>query len=357
MKTMSGLLLRFYARLLHLYPAAFYGEFGEEMAAVFGEALGDARKRGPGALLGRCAREFLALPGAVARAHWETLSREETLMEGVSSFTQSEVGVEPPPETPWAMVAGTLPVLLGGLLVVLQAFYYPGLVRGIAHSAQLYLGLYAFLLVMLGVGWAKRFPRWSYGYLGIVLIMTLWIANASTPGLQLFGYQFGRELWGVLAWLPLLALVGVMLLLTRSLQPLRQLVRDVREDWSRLSFALYGAVTWVLLIASFDNFGWYNNGRVLLVSLLVQTVVFSAGAFLYMQRGGRWRGVWALQAALLLHFPAEWLAAGIDGNSALLAPARTVYGIISYLFLIALWVTPPLWPALVRGMFVRLREV
>lgn len=278
-------------------------------------------------------------------------------MDSDSSLTRNLRQVGPPAATPWAVFAGVLPVLLSGLVVVVQAFYYPGQVRGLTHSAQLYLGLYAVLLVGLGVGWAKRFPRWSYGYLGIVLIMALWFANAATPGLQLFGHRFGRELWGVLGWLPLLGLFVLMLLLTRSLQPLRGLARDVREDWSLLSLALYGVVAWVSLIASFDNYGWYNNGRVLLFNLVVQTVLFSGGAFFYMRQRGRWRGVLALQAALLLHFAMEWLAAGIDGSFEPMAPARTVYGIISYLFFIALWVTPPLWPALVRGMFVRLREV
>jgi hypothetical protein len=278
-------------------------------------------------------------------------------MERQASFVRSEVGVEQPGATPWTMCAGTLPVVLSGLSVMLQAFYYPSLVRGLSHSAQLYLTLYAFFLVALGVGWAKGFPRWSYSCLGIVVVMTIWIVNIATPGFQLFGHRFGREVWGMLGWLPLLALVAVMLIVTRSLRPLHQLARDVREDWGRLSFALYGAVIWVLLISSFDNYGWYNNGRILLFNLLVQTVVFSAGAFLYMQQRRKWRRVLALQAALLLYFPVEWLAGSIDGSLGPFAPAPTAYSIIGYLMLIALWVTPPLWPALVRGMVVRLREV
>jgi hypothetical protein len=351
--SVTRLLIALYARLLRLYPATFYREFGGEMKAVFADALADTRSRGPLGLLSWCGREFVTLPRALAQAHWQALSGEETLMERLSPFTRRKAGVEPPGATPRAIWAGTLPFLLAGLLVVLQAFYYPGLVPGLSHNAQLDLALHALLLLGLGVGWAYRFPRWSYGYLGIILMSSLWLGGTATPGLQLFGYSFGREQWGLRGWLPLLALAMAMLLLTRSRQPLAQLVRGVREDWTRLSFALYGAVTWLMRIVFFDSKGWYNDSRYLLLNLLALTLLFSVGALLYMQQRQGWRRVLALQTALLLVFPLEWLATSMDGSFGPFPWTPTALGL--YLLLIGLWVTPPLWPGLAQMMHGHLR--
>jgi hypothetical protein len=288
-------------------------------------------------------------------ANWQALSAEETLMERLSPSTRSEVGVEPPGATPRAIWTGTLPFLLAGLSVVLGAFFYPGFVPGLSHTAYVALALHALLLVGLGVGWAYRFPRWSYGYLGMTLMTSLSMGYAATPGLQLFGYTFGREQWGLLGWLTLLALAIALLLLTRSRQPLAQLVRGAREDWTLLSFALYGAVSLLMLGVSFDNYGWYNDSRYLLLNLLVLTLLFSAGALLYMQQRQGWRRVLALQAALLLVFPLGWLSRSVDGSSASSSSMPAVYGALGYLLLIGLWVTPPLWPGLAKMMHERLR--
>lgn len=355
MTSVTRLLIALYARLLRLYPAAFYREFGGEMKAVFADALAATRSRGPLALLSWCGREFVTLPGALAQAYWQASSVEETLMERLSPFTRREAGAEPPGATPWAIWAGSLPFLLAGLSVVLQAVYYPGLLPGLSHSAYLDLALHALLLLGLGVGWAYRFPRWSYSYLGAILMSSLWLGGAATPGLQLFGASFGREQWGLRGWLPLLALATAMLLLTRSRQPLAQLVRGLREDWTRLSFALYGAVAWLMLGVSFDSYGWYNDSRTLLLNLLAMTVIFSAGALLYMQQRPGWRRVLALQAALLLVLPLQWLAASLDGNLDPFSPALTAYGALGSLLLIGLWVTPPLWPGLAKMVHGRLR--
>lgn len=276
-------------------------------------------------------------------------------MERLSPLTQSEAGMEPPGATPWAIWAGTLPLLLVGLSHVLMAFYYPDLVRGLSHNGQLEVALHALLLIGLGAGWARHFPRWSDSYLGIILMSSLGLAGSATPGLRLFSYSFGWEQWGVRAWLPLLALAMSMLLLTRSLQPLVQLVRGVREDWSRLSFALYGAVTLLMLRVSYDNYGWYNDSRYLLLNLLALTLIFSAGALLYMQQPQGWRRVLALQAALLLCFPVEWLATSLDGRFSSFSSMVTAYGALGSLLLIGLWVTPPLWPGLAKMMHGRLR--
>jgi hypothetical protein len=55
-----------------------------------------------------------------------------------------------------------------------------------------------------GTGWRKGFPRWSYPYGSVLLLISLYFMNASTPGISFFGYEgFGRELWGWRSRIPL----------------------------------------------------------------------------------------------------------------------------------------------------------
>ena len=61
------LLIRVYAALLHLYPRRFRIEFGDEMQRVFADAVNDAARHGPVALLMVCAREVWEMPAALVR--------------------------------------------------------------------------------------------------------------------------------------------------------------------------------------------------------------------------------------------------------------------------------------------------
>jgi len=48
----------------------------------------------------------------------------------------------------------------------------------------------------------------------------------------------GYELSGLI-WLPLLGVVAVALLVRRSIQPLRNLLTGLWQDWTMLAFAIY----------------------------------------------------------------------------------------------------------------------
>lgn len=70
-------MLRLYQGLLHLYPAAYRQEFGEEMQGVFLEAQAETGTR---RLLGRAAfsaREVLGLLSGAAQAHLLSLFRTD----------------------------------------------------------------------------------------------------------------------------------------------------------------------------------------------------------------------------------------------------------------------------------------
>ena len=73
------------------------------------------------------------------------------------------------------------------------------------------------------------------------------------PGLRLFGHTYAsNELLGWRAWIPEMIWLAIGLVLTRSLKPAGQLFRVIGQDWTRLSFLLYGLLP-VVMVITFDE--------------------------------------------------------------------------------------------------------
>lgn len=100
------------------------------------------------------------------------------------------------------------------------------------------------------VGWIKGFPRWSYPYVGVSLLISLYLMNGSTPGISFFGYEvFGRELWGWRSWIPLLTATVVALIISKSFKPVKRFFTNGWEDWTLFTFCMFGwmpLLVWVV---------------------------------------------------------------------------------------------------------------
>ena len=91
-------------------------------------------------------------------------------------------------------LAGMLPFLVIGLADVLYEYLtYRG--HGWSLTRWVFVASYLVLLIGLGVGWVKGFPRWSYPYAGWILFIHL-LGSGVTSGLWIFR--------GVGEWIPLL---------------------------------------------------------------------------------------------------------------------------------------------------------
>jgi hypothetical protein len=129
------------------------------------------------------------------------------------------------------------------------------------------------------VGWVKRFPRWSYPYVGVSLLSALFMMNAATPGRTFFGYDvFGRELWGWRAWVPLGLAIVVALILSRSFEPLMKFFTNGWHDWTLFTFAMLGWIP-LLIAIGFDEVD-NSYTTYFTISLTVVTVL---AAYLYMR--------------------------------------------------------------------------
>lgn len=80
------LLIRLHRWSLHLYPAAFRAEFGEEMESVFDATLTEAGQKGPQAIATVCLQELADLPFSLSQAYadsWQTLKPQPVQAPGL----------------------------------------------------------------------------------------------------------------------------------------------------------------------------------------------------------------------------------------------------------------------------------
>jgi hypothetical protein len=246
------------------------------------------------------------------------LEKEASMSEAIERFGEAgEIGAalrDVHGRGSWGeALAGMLPFLVIGLAWTMRVLvgFLPYVWLGYV-AFWLFIGGYLALLIGFGVGWVKGFPRWSYPYVGYVLVFTLYFMSVATPGFRIFNYTFGsNDLWGWRAWIPFSVMAVIALVLTRSVRPLFRLVMGVWQDWTRLSFGLYGIMPLVVIL-SFDEV----NRRYQLPFLLVLTLVLAGGALAYMRSARTWRRALALLIGLTLSWAVTTVGTAIywDGR-------------------------------------------
>jgi len=229
-----------------------------------------------------------------------------------------------------AMLPFLLPtvVLLGPLFDALYAAMGWNQEEIIIARSLLAIAKALFVLGGLLAGWLKGFPRWTYPYLGLVVTASLLLANGSTPGLWLFGYQRGRALWGWWAWVPLLAgavTAVLILLISRPIKQQFRMVTNVWGDWTMLSFAIYGMFILGTFVA-LDEIQSPWEGMITALGALL----LALGAGATMRAGTTGRRIAALimgfSAAyiLLVGFSAVYWQTQTDFSSAVISPSSVV---------------------------------
>ena len=244
MSRITRFAVRAYARLLGLYPPRFREEFAEEMRGVFSNSLREAGNDGVLTLASVCLRELGGLPFNILKEIWHEVQGKELIMlpENTSS-SQATTG---------QVMMGGLPFLLFSIIMILLELPVSLLHRGwfSPMGITLFLTFLTLPAIGFGIGWVKNFPRWSYPYTGMALILAPYIQNASTPAITLFGIPiFGRELWGWRAWIPLAVALVIALVVSRSFKPFLRFFTNLWNDWTIPSYLLIGALpllVWVL---------------------------------------------------------------------------------------------------------------
>lgn len=201
----------------------------------------------------------------------------------------------------------------------------PGWVR--SFSGLLLGGTIVLLPIGLCIGWIRRFPRWSYPYVVHSLIFSLYMMNVATPG-----FLFGREVWGWRAWIPLAVVAGVALLVTRSLHPLRKLFTNIWDDWTLLTFGLFGFMP-LLIAVVFDEMDRLYS----LYFMVILTLLMVGTAFLYMRRPDHRERISILLIGIFLTITLAMAAPAVywlDHGGTNIVPA-VVAGIVVFLVMVS----------------------
>lgn len=239
---MFGAFNALYRRLIKFYPASFRSEFGEEMQDVFSQALSSRKNIRQRAAL--FLKEVFDLPGALLRQHLASWFH----VQGVPMIVNNGSAV---PSSRQEALLGALPFLMYGLICMVVKFALP------FSEFFLWLAFYLITLIWLVIGWVKRFPRWSFAYLGWSVTIAL--------------------TWGGAPLVLLFPAIVVALIWTRSISPIKQFFLSILDDWTCLSFALFTLPTWFILIYS------GNDHPYLLLFMLGSTLAVSLGAYLYLR--------------------------------------------------------------------------
>lgn len=201
--------------------------------------------------------------------------------------------------TSWAgALAGMAFFLISGLGLILgeipHDWVIPSWLPGLRYA--FFLGLLVFPVIVLGIGWAKGFPRWSYPYAGVVPLVSLYMMNVATPGLRIFNYTFGRnDLWGWRSWIPFLVMAAIVMLITRSLRPLLKLFANIWEDWTLLTFGMFGFMP-LLIGIGFDEVDRLYS----LYFMVALTLLMSGTALAYLRSAQWWQRILALLVGITL---------------------------------------------------------
>lgn len=201
-----------------------------------------------------------------------------------------------------------------------------------ADSLQIATIPIVFYLVLLGgllAAWLKGFPRWSFSYLGWLLLFL--IASLGSAGAD------SSYVWRI--WGPFVATLLLAIVLRPSPEPLRALARSWKQDWTLSLLAGLGILPFLNTFDEMPGPMWARP-----FWLAVCTVVMVLGVLAYMRishDGGR--------AVALLSSAALGVALGIG--------VRAYYWneMSDSLIAWSLWFAVLMVPALLSAVLKRLR--
>ena len=231
------------------------------------------------------------------------------------------------------------------------------------------------LLLMFALGVIKGLPRWFLPYTGVIGWQLSWVfarsgtfmgvnTRAGLVGSLL--RQTDRLLFGVLRpsaadpwlvravygegelWFVLLGMTALMVLVAATLPPLRPFYLRIRDDWTLLSFGLYGA-TLVAVFVAFEDYPHPQKQPYIFLALLI----LAAGAWLYMRSAGRGGRCLALLAGITLSMAVAAVGKAILYTNSQLWPRETQHftwqgEVLSTLFLWGWLLVVVMAPALLR---------
>lgn len=285
-------LRKFHRFLLNLYPQKYREEYGDELQTVFNLSLADAMTKSSADVTVMSLHELHSLPQAVIYQHL----RERRKAKMTGKFA-SQFDFEPGSRN--EILATLAPFLLIGALPTLIP--YIGNSVDLPMWIQIVFTLFMWLLVgsLLVIGFKKGVPRWFMPYLGLLLpIISVQIFDSLMERLE--GVWWFRLPWFLsdflqqgLLWVGLIVSIVLLVAVVRLIPKFHPFYKRLRDDWTLLSFILYGGMPFVLVL-TFDEYK-HEEPYMLLAFLILAT-----GGWFYLRNGEPWKKFLYLYAGMAL---------------------------------------------------------
>ena len=279
--------------LLSFFPKNYREEYGDEMQAVFTLSFEEALNQGMVDAAGVALRELVSLPGAIFHEHIRESRKKKMAGKFASRFDLI------PGSRKEAFLA-LAPFLFGMVMTLLSSI-------GRAVSVPLWIQI-AFVLLfwssvlgMFLLGSARGLPRWFLPYVGLPLpIISLLIFNAlldpKWPGFRISWLVDSFLMEGFL-WSGMIVFLILFVLISAWVGKFRPFYQRVRQDWTLLSFLVYGTAPLVLFI----TFNEYKN---IDLFFFLSLMMLAIGGWFYLRSDDPWKRFSSL-------FNGLWLSMGI----------------------------------------------
>lgn len=164
----------------------------------------------------------------------------------------------------------TIPFGIFGLAWILEmGIDVPYLIKAIIYSISI-ISMY----VLLGIGWIKDFPRWSFPAIGFCLISGIFLFYMKTP--------FSEQELGLWAWVPFLITMLIALPFNHSIKPIKEIVKKTGDDPVLILFAIYGFVpTFISFFTDEIHSLW------MLPFCVLSIIILSLGLFCFLRFTGK----------------------------------------------------------------------
>ena len=291
MKLNLQFLRRFYGLFLTLYPPKYREDYGRELQSVFDLSLDEAVTKGGFEVEKLVLRELVSLPKAILYEHLRERRRSIVTGKFASRFNFAPGS--------WIESFVALAPFLFGMVMVLLGYIGRYLIVPLWMQIAFVIFFWSLVLGLFLLGSAKGLPRWFLSYLGLPLpIVSLLLFNSLME--KWGGVWWYRLPWLLSAfiqeglfWMGLVLTMALLLVATILVPKFRPFYRRLREDWTLLSFLLYGTVP----LALFITFNEYKNVEpFFFLSLLMLAI----GGWFYLRNEAPWKRFWSLFIGLAL---------------------------------------------------------
>ena len=127
------------------------------------------------------------------------------------------------------------------------------------------------MFVLLGIGWIKNFPRWSFPAIGFCLLFSIFFMMMVISNLS-------DGILGLWALTPLLITLIISLIFKPSIEPIKKIIERIKEEPALVLFALYGVAPFFVMIICDEMYS-----RWMMFIALISTIILSSGLYLFLR--------------------------------------------------------------------------